>query len=71
MSDHTKDILHIGLCASCTSGQRVDHPRGGIAYWKCLQSETDPRFDKFPATPVRKCAGYQPASDPQESPGSQ
>lgn len=48
-----------GLCASCRCA-RVARNRRGNEFWRCLRSDRDPRFARYPATPVRRCAGHDP-----------
>jgi hypothetical protein len=31
-------------------------------FYLCRKSETDDRFPRYPALPVRRCAGYEPAT---------
>jgi len=50
-----------GLCAACAHGQRVVSSRGS-EFLLCRLSATDPRFAKYPALPVNRCAGFAPAS---------
>ena len=33
----------------------------------CRRSETDPDFPRYPALPVRSCAGYEPGAPDTES----
>jgi hypothetical protein len=32
-------------------------------FYQCKRSMTDPRFPKYPALPVMRCPGYEPAPD--------
>lgn len=41
--------------------QIIRSDRGSVFY-RCGLSATDPRFPKYPALPVLRCAGYSPAS---------
>jgi hypothetical protein len=52
------DDGRLGLCASCQHVERVDSARGSTFYL-CRLSYTDSAFKKYPALPVRACAGYQ------------
>jgi hypothetical protein len=54
----------IGLCATCVHVQRVVSSKGA-AFYLCRKSETDDRFPRYPALPVRRCAGYEasPSAD--------
>lgn len=47
-----------GLCASCRWARRVVSGRGSV-FWLCERSRVDGRFRKYPALPVRACAGYE------------
>ena len=51
-----------GLCESCVNVRIVD-TRKGSRFYLCELSETDPRFPKYPPTPVLRCLGYSPADD--------
>ena len=48
-----------GLCDSCGHSRVVASKRGG-RFYLCRLSETDPRFARYPALPVRRCEGYKP-----------
>jgi hypothetical protein len=49
-----------GLCESCANVRFVD-TRKGSRFFMCQLSEVDPRFAKYPRTPVLQCIGYGPA----------
>jgi hypothetical protein len=49
-----------GLCESCRNVRVVD-TRKGSRFYLCELSETDPRFPKYPPTPVLRCVGYSEA----------
>jgi hypothetical protein len=57
---HTTDQTRVGLCAGCQHARRIESSRGSIFYL-CLRAEHDPTFKKYPALPVRSCAGFEPA----------
>jgi len=48
----------VGLCARCRHA-RVQTTARGSAFWRCLRAETDARFVRYPALPVRDCPGYE------------
>jgi hypothetical protein len=48
-----------GLCESCANVRIVD-TRKGSRFFMCQLSEVDPRFSKYPRTPVLQCIGYTP-----------
>jgi hypothetical protein len=50
--------LRAGLCASCRHVEIVTSARRSTFYL-CRLSGTDARFPKYPALPVRACAGYE------------
>jgi len=50
----------IGLCATCTHVRLIRSDRESVFY-RCERSLTDPRFPKYPALPVIRCSGYEPA----------
>jgi hypothetical protein len=52
-----------GLCESCANVRTVD-TRKGSRFYMCQLSEVDPRFSKYPRTPVLQCLGYVPAPAP-------
>jgi hypothetical protein len=56
----------VGLCFDCRHAQRVASSRGATFYL-CRLSALDPRYAKYPALPVRTCAGYEPQEDPDVS----
>ena len=37
---------------------RIVDTRKGSRFYLCELSETDPRFRKYPPTPVLRCTGY-------------
>lgn len=49
---------HAGLCDSC-AWQRVVVSGRGSAFSLCRRAAADPRFPKYPALPVRACAGHE------------
>lgn len=48
-----------GLCETCANVRVVDTRRGS-RFYLCQLSEVDPRFPKYPRTPVLRCIGYSP-----------
>ena len=53
-----------GLCESCANVRIVD-TRKGSRFFMCQLSEIDPRFPKYPRTPVLRCLGYVPSPSPE------
>ena len=53
-----------GLCESCANVRIVDTRRGS-RFFLCQLSDVDPRFSKYPRTPVLQCIGYAPTSTPE------
>ena len=51
-----------GLCETCANVRMVDTRKGSRVYM-CQLSDVDPRFPKYPRTPVLQCRGYVPATD--------
>lgn len=47
-----------GLCRTCRHARIITSARGSTFYL-CRLSETDPRFAKYPALPVVRCAGFE------------
>ena len=56
-----------GLCESCANVRVVD-TRKGSRFYMCQLSDVDPRFSKYPRTPVLRCIGYAPAPAPDAVP---
>jgi hypothetical protein len=46
-----------GLCDRCAHARRVESSKGST-FILCGLSAVDPRFAKYPALPVVRCAGY-------------
>ena len=55
MSDDRRDV---GLCADCRHA-RVQETARGSRFWRCLRAESDERFLRYPALPVRVCVGHE------------
>jgi len=47
-----------GLCADCKYAQRVVSQRGS-SFYLCQKSFSDPSFAKYPALPMKSCAGFE------------
>jgi hypothetical protein len=43
--------------------------RRGSTFYRCGRADTDPRFPRYPALPVRACIGYEEGR-PDEETGS-
>jgi hypothetical protein len=56
-----------GLCESCVNVRIVD-TRKGSRFFLCQLAEVDPRFAKYPRTPVLRCIGFRPGSPQVDSP---
>lgn len=52
-----------GLCESCANVRIVD-TRKGSRFFLCQLSDVDPRFPRYPRTPVLQCIGYARAASP-------
>jgi hypothetical protein len=48
-----------GLCETCRYARRIVSGKGSV-FWLCRRAETDPAYPRYPALPVRTCAGYDP-----------
>ena len=48
-----------GLCAACRQAQLVTSSRGS-RFLLCRVAAVDPRYPKYPALPVLRCAAFQP-----------
>ena len=55
----------VGLCADCRHA-RVQHTARGSEFWRCLRAETDAAYPRYPALPVRECAGFERAAGDEE-----
>ncbi|MFN8619030.1 MAG: hypothetical protein U0837_18265 [Dehalococcoidia bacterium] len=55
-----------GLCALCRHARQVVSGRGSV-FLMCELAKSDPRFRKYPALPVLRCAGFK-ENDP-DAPG--
>jgi len=54
------DPWFAGLCATCRHVRLVPSSRGQTFYM-CRRAEADPAFPRYPALPVLRCRGYEPA----------
>ena len=54
-----------GLCAACTWARRVGNRRGST-FFMCGRAKVDGRFPRYPALPVIRCPGFEPADTPRE-----
>lgn len=50
-----------GLCTTCVHAKTIPSSRGSL-FTLCRLSVIDPRFPRYPALPVLRCAGFQPRS---------
>jgi len=67
MTDSAGDAserARVGLCADCRHAA-VQRSARGSAFWRCLRSDGDPRFTRYPPLPVQQCHGFEP--DPERS----
>ncbi|HXU45843.1 MAG TPA: hypothetical protein VN783_09970 [Thermoanaerobaculia bacterium] len=48
---------HPGLCADCRHLRLLASRRS--VFVRCGKAEEDERFPRYPALPVRECAGYE------------
>jgi hypothetical protein len=53
----------VGLCRLCRWMRSVTNRRGST-FFRCGRADTDPRFPRYPALPVRACPGYEPGARP-------
>lgn len=53
-----------GLCAGCAHQRLIANTRGS-RFSLCERSFDDPRYAKYPRTPVLECGGYEPR-EPRE-----
>jgi hypothetical protein len=54
-----------GICDECRHQRLVPNSRGSV-FSLCERSRTDPRFRRYPPTPVLDCPGFEPVPDPPE-----
>jgi hypothetical protein len=57
----------VGLCAHC-SFARVQLSARGSTFWRCARADADPSFSRYPALPVRACAGFEAGSPETRQP---
>ena len=50
----------VGLCATCEHCRIVKSERS--TFYLCQRALTQPEFRKYPALPVLRCPGYEPAT---------
>ena len=50
----------VGICSICRHARPVTSSREA-EFWRCGRSASDPLYPKYPALPVLRCAGYEPA----------
>ena len=46
-----------GLCSICAHVRRIRNARGSVFHY-CRRADADPRFARYPALPVVRCAGF-------------
>ena len=63
--EDSREDARVGLCAHCTYA-RVQTNARGSRFQRCLRSDDDPAYTKYPPLPVRECAGYVRASEPEQ-----
>ena len=49
-----------GLCGTCRHSRVVATKRGSV-FRLCERSATDPAYPRYPALPVVRCPGHEPA----------
>jgi hypothetical protein len=59
-----------GLCRACRHSRLIETPRGST-FRLCERSATDPRFSRYPALPVLRCAGFEPVVMAKRTPREQ
>ncbi|MEM7409762.1 MAG: hypothetical protein AAF430_05985 [Myxococcota bacterium] len=60
----TSDAERVGLCAACAHAIRQRSAKGQ-AFWRCRQSDVDPRLLRYPPLPVLACRAHRPGT-PEE-----
>ena len=50
-----------GLCGRCEHARRIVSGKGST-FWLCRRAATDPSYPRYPALPVVRCAGFEPAT---------
>lgn len=58
MSDAVEAPVEPGLCGTCSQAHIVRADRGAI-YLKCLLSEKNAAFQRYPRLPVLSCSGFE------------
>jgi hypothetical protein len=54
-----------GLCDGCIHQRLVPNSRGSV-FSLCERSRTDPRYRRYPPTPVLRCPGFDPKPAPEQ-----
>ena len=54
------DAVAVGLCFTCRWMRPAGNQRGSI-FFRCTRADTDARFVRYPALPVRTCSSYEEA----------
>ena len=52
----------VGLCERCRNAHRIESGRGSV-FWRCRESERDPRWPKYPRLPVLECVRFCDADE--------
>ena len=59
-AEQEKSAAAAGLCATCSHGKQQLTKRGS-QFWRCLLSDANPQFPRYPALPVGQCDGFEAA----------
>jgi len=46
-----------GMCETCAHAKIILSDRGS-QFWRCMLSDTNPAFPKYPRLPVLTCSGW-------------
>ena len=58
-------MVYVGLCESCEHHREVVNRRGS-RFHLCERAKHDPAYPRYPALPVLRCGGYEPAREPEK-----
>ncbi len=62
-----KEPAWAGLCIGCRHSSVTRTVKGAVFY-RCLLSQSNPAYPKYPPLPVRICSGFEPIQIGSERP---
>ncbi len=58
--EHSESRSAWGQCADCTNGKTIASDRGSV-FLRCMLSDSNPAFPRYPRLPVLTCSGWSAA----------